>query len=149
MNFYRPSLGIHLYHTDMGAKGPNEICRIEVGHRLQSLLHALRQASAVCRERDLAECLGLVRAPLDMELALVENDVLLGRFQDVCGQLPGLVDDLARGAADGDPTHREASTARGSVTHGGPFAGGAVTELDALHGHAEGAGHELGGGGFV
>src|SRR5207244_2492747 len=131
LNLDRTSLGIDLDHADVGTEGPDEIWRIEVGHRFQPLLHALRQASAVCRESDLAECLGLVRAPLDMELALVENNVLLGCLEDVRGQLPGLVDDLAGGAADGDPTHREASTARGSIAHGGAFAGLPVPKLDA------------------
>src|SRR5438445_1797685 len=149
LNLNRARLRIHLDHADVGAERPDAAGRVEIGNRFQALLHALRQARAVRGKCHLTERLGLVGAPLDMELALVENDVFFRRFQYVRGQLPGLVDHLAAGAADRDTAHREASTACGSVAHGGAFAGVAMAEVDAFHRHPERVGHNLGERGFV
>src|SRR5207302_11080045 len=116
---------------------------------LEPVLHALRQARTIGGEGDLAHRLGSFGAAFDVELALVEHDVVLGRLQHVGRELLGLLDYALGGAADGHPAYREAPAAVGTVTEAGTLVGVPVPDLDLLVGHAERVRHDLGEGRLV
>ena len=121
----------------MRAKRPHEVRWVEVRHRFEPLLHALRQVHAVAGEGDLAECLGLVGRALDVEASVFENDVFLGRLEHVGGQLLALVDDLAGRPADGHAADRQTAAAVRAVAERCAFGRVAVPELDAVVGNPE------------
>ena len=133
----------------MGAEGPDEIGRVEVSHSLEADLHPLRKAAAIGRDSDLAERLPPVGAPLHVELALVEDDVLVGRLEHVRGDLLRLVPDLLGGLEHGDAPHREGPAAVGAVAEGGAFGGVTVPQLDLVVRHPERVRDDLREGGVV
>ena len=78
-----------------------------------------------------------------MELALVENHVVLARFEHVGGELPRFVHHLGAGAMDCDASDREAATAVRSVAHGRALRRVAVMQLHALDRNAQVVGDDL------
>src|ERR1700694_1168268 len=112
---------INLDDSDVSAEGPHEVAGVVVGDRFETLLHPLGKTGAVRSERHLAERLALVGTPLYIELALVENDVLLSRFKDVRSELARLVENLLARLVNGHAAHRQRTTAIGSVPEGRPF----------------------------
>ncbi len=131
-------------HADMRAERPCEVGRVEVAHRFEALLHPFRQPGAVARERDLAQGLCLFGTALDMEAALVEDDVGFVGFEHMSRQPLGLVDHLDAGHTDRHTTHRQASAAIGAVTHGRSFGGVAMSHLNRFVRNAERVRHDLG-----
>jgi len=109
---------------------PHEVARVVVGDSFEALLHSLRKTGAVRSECHLAERLALVRAPLDIELALVEGDVFLCCFKHVRGELARLVDDLLARLVHGHSADRERATAIGSIAECRPLRCIAVPQLD-------------------
>src|SRR5262249_58802894 len=81
--------------ADVAAEGKSRLRRVVIVDRLEARLHALRMIR-VGRERDLLDRLGLLRRALDRELPGLPDEVVLGDFQQIRGDLLRLVAHLAR-----------------------------------------------------
>jgi len=80
---------------------------------------------------------------------MVEDDVLLGRLENVSGELGGLVDDLLAGLVHGHAAHRQRAAAVGAVAEGRSLSRVSVPHLDHVVGDAERVGDDLGKRGVV
>ena len=78
-----------------------------------------------------------------MELALVEDDVLLSRLEDVGRDFLALLDHLGAGAIDRDSAHRQRAGTIGAVAEARPLVGVAVADVDLFDRDAKRVGGDL------
>src|SRR6266849_1208099 len=102
------------------------------------MLHAARKSTAIRRESDFSERFALVRAALHVELAVVENDVGLVRFEHVRGQLAPLVNGCLSSRVHGHAAYCERAAAVRAVAEGRPLARIAMAKLDRIVWDAQG-----------
>ena len=106
--------GIDLELADIGAGREGEVGRVVEGGFLQARLHAVGQiVRGVGGERDHRQRDRLVGAG-DLELAVLDDDVVLGRLQRMRGDLLGLGLDLLHRLDDGGAADRDRARAVGA-----------------------------------
>src|ERR1700680_3333285 len=142
LNVHRSGFGVDLDNADVRAERPREVGWVEVGYGLKAVLHALREARSISRERDLPHSLALVRAALDVELTRVEDNVFVRSPEHMRGYFLGLLDHLLARSVDRNSTDWQAAAAVSPVAERS-VGGVAMTDLDVRVREAERIGRNL------
>src|SRR5258708_361948 len=143
LEVHRARLRVNFDDGDVRAERPDKVAWVVVGDGLQAVLHALGKSRAERCECDLTHRLALVGAALDVELALVENDIFFGRLEEMGRELFRLVDDLLARLVHGHTTDREGAAAVRAIAKSRAFGRVPVPQLDHVVGDSECVGDDL------
>ena len=141
-------VGVDLHNCYVGAEWEAEVRRVVEGGGFQARLHALGHVpSHVGHQGYVLDGLVLVGRPADEEAAVVVLNVLFGCLQQMCGQGPALVLDLARTQGDGRAAENGGAAAVSAPTHGG-IVGVSVDDFYVIHRDPQFVRQDLGEGGL-